>query len=124
VAEGGGRRRAYIGSFTAAGGPGIVTATVSPDTGALKTLGALKGVPDPSYLALSADREVLYAVSETAEGAVAAYRVTGERPEPAGPPVPVEGTAPPISPCTPGTSSPPTTAPAASPSYPCAWTAP
>ncbi|WP_030321931.1 lactonase family protein [Streptomyces sp. NRRL B-3229] len=94
MAEGGGRRRAYIGSFTAAGGPGIVTATVFPDTGALKALGALKGVPDPSYLALSADREVLYAVSETAEGAVAAYRVTGERPEPAGPPVQVDGDSP------------------------------
>ncbi|MFC8359414.1 lactonase family protein [Streptomyces griseorubiginosus] len=94
MAEGGGRRRAYIGSFTAAGGPGIVTATVSPDTGALKPLGALRGVRDPSYLALSADREVLYAVSETAEGAVAAYRVTGERPEPAGPPVPVDGNSP------------------------------
>ncbi|MFF7949654.1 lactonase family protein [Streptomyces griseorubiginosus] len=94
MAEGGGRRRAYIGSFTAAGGPGIVTATVSPETGALKALGALKGVPDPSYLALSADREVLYAVSETAEGAVAAYRVTGERPEPTGPPVQVDGDSP------------------------------
>ncbi|MFD5402212.1 lactonase family protein [Streptomyces griseorubiginosus] len=94
MAEGGGRRRAYIGSFTAAGGPGIVTATVSPDTGALKALGALKGVPDPSYLALSADRGVLYAVSETAEGAVAAYRVTGDRPEPTGPPVPVDGNGP------------------------------
>ncbi|KUM87290.1 MULTISPECIES: lactonase family protein [Streptomyces] len=90
----GGRRRAWIGSFTAAGGPGIVTATVTPGTGALKVLSGLNGVPDPSYLALSADGDVLYAVSETAEGAVAAYRVTGDRPEPAGPAVAVDGNGP------------------------------
>ncbi|KUN67893.1 hypothetical protein AQJ46_22990 [Streptomyces canus] len=91
---GGGRGRAYIGSFTAAGGLGIVTAAVAPDTGALKVLSGLNGVPDPSYLALSARGDVLYAVSETAQGALAAYRVNGERPEPAGPPVPVDGNGP------------------------------
>ncbi|MFK4104943.1 lactonase family protein [Streptomyces sp. NPDC019531] len=95
MADGGERRRrAYIGSFTAAGGPGIVTAAVTPDTGALKVLGALNGVPDPSYLALSARGDMVYAVSETAEGAVAAYRVTGDRPSPTGPPVPVDGNGP------------------------------
>ncbi|MEU1473686.1 lactonase family protein [Streptomyces sp. NPDC001668] len=94
MADGGGRRRAWIGSFTAAGGPGIVTAAVAPQTGALKVLSGLNGVPDPSYLALSARGDVLYAVSETAQGAVAAYRVTGERPEPAGPPVTVDGNGP------------------------------
>ncbi|MET9459738.1 lactonase family protein [Streptomyces canus] len=94
MADGGGRGRAYIGSFTAAGGLGIVTAAVAPGTGALKVLSGLNGVPDPSYLALSARGDVLYAVSETAQGAVAAYRVSGERPEPAGPPVPVDGNGP------------------------------
>ncbi|MFJ8783790.1 lactonase family protein [Streptomyces sp. NPDC102476] len=94
MADSGGRRRAYIGSFTAAGGPGIVTAAVAPDTGALKVLSGLNGVPDPSYLALSARGDVLYTVSETAEGAVAAYRVSGDRPRPAGPPVPVDGNGP------------------------------
>ncbi|MDH6520850.1 6-phosphogluconolactonase [Streptomyces sp. SAI-208] len=94
MADGGGRRRAWIGSFTAAGGPGIVTAAVTPGTGALKVLSGLDAVPDPSYLALSSDGDVLYAVSETAEGAVAAYRVTGDRPEPAGPPVAVDGNGP------------------------------
>jgi 6-phosphogluconolactonase len=93
VTDGGGRRRAFIGSFTAAGGPGIVTAAVAPD-GALTALGILDGVPDPSYLALAPDGDVLYAVSETAEGAVAAYRVAGERPEQAGAPVPVGGSGP------------------------------
>ncbi|WP_345662224.1 lactonase family protein [Streptomyces venetus] len=90
----GGRRRAFIGSFTAAGGPGIVTAAVDPDSGALTVLGGVNTVPDPSYLALSPDGGTLYAVSETAEGAVAAYRVDGDEPEPAGPPVPVDGSGP------------------------------
>ncbi|CQR65432.1 lactonase family protein [Streptomyces leeuwenhoekii] len=95
MAEGDGRqRRAFIGSFTAAGGPGIVTARVAPETGALTALGALDGVPDPSYLALSPDGGTLYAVSETADGAVAAYRVRGDRPEPAGAPVPVDASGP------------------------------
>ncbi|MFF9624344.1 lactonase family protein [Streptomyces griseosporeus] len=85
----GGRRRAFIGSFTAAGGPGIVTAAVAPDSGALTVLGGTNRLPDPSYLALSADGGTLYAVSETAEGAVAAYRVDGDKPEALGPRVPV-----------------------------------
>ena len=89
-----GERRAFIGSFTAAGGPGIVTAAVAPDSGALTVLSTVDGVPDPSFLALSADRRMLYAVSETAEGAVAAFRVTGDGPEPAGPPVPVDANGP------------------------------
>ncbi|MEU6377112.1 lactonase family protein [Streptomyces sp. NPDC046909] len=88
------QRRAFIGSFTAAGGPGIVTAAVDPDSGALTPLSGVDGLPDPSYLALSPDGGTLYAVSETADGAVAAYRVTGDRPEPAGPPVRVGGDGP------------------------------
>ena len=91
---GGWGRRAFIGSFTAAGGPGIVTAGVDPHSGALTVLSSLNGLPDPSYLALSAVGDTLYAVSETAEGAVAAYRVTGDVPEPAGTPVPVGGSGP------------------------------
>jgi 6-phosphogluconolactonase (cycloisomerase 2 family) len=71
-----------------------VTAAVDRDSGALTVLSSVNGIPDPSYLALSPDRATLYAVSETAEGAVAAYRVTGDKPEPAGPPVPVEGSGP------------------------------
>ncbi|QTD96853.1 lactonase family protein [Streptomyces cyanogenus] len=89
-----GRRRAFIGSFTAAGGPGLVTAEVTPDTGALTLVSAVQDLPDPSYLALSPDGRTLYAVSETAEGAVAAYRVTGDQPEPVGAPVPVDGSSP------------------------------
>ncbi|CAM5689702.1 lactonase family protein [Streptomyces purpurascens] len=90
----GSRRRAFIGSFTAAGGPGVVTAEVDAGSGALTFLSGVNVVPDPAYLALSSDGETLYAVSETAAGAVAAYRVTGDKPEPAGPPVPLDAGGP------------------------------
>ncbi|ANP53238.1 6-phosphogluconolactonase (cycloisomerase 2 family) [Streptomyces griseochromogenes] len=94
MAADGRRHRAFIGSFTAAGGPGLVTAEVRPGSGALILTGGLGTVPDPSYLALSPDGGMLYAVSETADGAVAAFRVGGDKPEPAGPPVRVEGGGP------------------------------
>lgn len=89
-----GRRRAYIGSFTAAGGPGIVTAEVDPGSGALTVLSSVNAVQDPSCLTLAPDGRTLYAVSETADGAVAAYRVDGDKPDPAGRPVPVDGSGP------------------------------
>ncbi|MFJ5997753.1 lactonase family protein [Streptomyces sp. NPDC092370] len=92
MADGG--RRAFIGSFTAAGGPGIVTAQVDTDSGALTVLSSVNSVPDPSCLTLSPDGGTLYAVSETADGAVTAYRVDGDQPEPAGRPVPVDGSGP------------------------------
>ncbi|MFC4463332.1 lactonase family protein [Streptomyces xiangluensis] len=95
MADGGRReRRAFIGSFTAAGGPGVLTAALDEDSGALRVLSSVDSVPDPSYLALSPAGDMLYAVSETAEGAVAAYRVKGDKPELAGPPVPVDGSGP------------------------------
>ncbi|MDX3514405.1 lactonase family protein [Streptomyces caniscabiei] len=85
------RRRAYIGSFTSAGGPGVLVADVDDRTGALTVLSGADDVPDPSYLALAPDGRTLYAVSERPEGAVAAYRVTGDRPELTGAPVAVGG---------------------------------
>ncbi|MFJ3802929.1 lactonase family protein [Streptomyces sp. NPDC090088] len=94
MADGGRRRRAFIGSFTAAGGPGVVTAAVHPHSGALALLESVDGVPDPSYLALSPGGRTLYAVSETADGAVAAYHVHDDKPRLAGPPVPVEASGP------------------------------
>jgi 6-phosphogluconolactonase len=86
--------RAYIGSFTAAGGPGIVAASVAAHSGALTVLGGAGDVPDPAYLVLSPGGDTLYAVSETAEGAVAAYRVTGDKPELIGSPVPLDAGGP------------------------------
>ncbi|MFE7194690.1 lactonase family protein [Kitasatospora sp. NPDC057541] len=86
----------YIGSFTSAGGPGIVVAAVDPHTGALTATGAVGAVPDPSYLAVGHTEggPVLYAVSETAPGAVAAYDLSGPLPRPLGAPVPVHGDGP------------------------------
>ncbi|MBC2900161.1 beta-propeller fold lactonase family protein [Streptomyces cupreus] len=89
-----GDRRAFIGSFTAAGGPGIVVAAVDADDGALTPLTGAHDVPDPAYLALAPDGGTLYAVSETTEGAVAAYRVNGTEPELIGPPTLVAGSGP------------------------------
>lgn len=88
--------RAFIGSFTSAGGRGVIAASVDADTGALTETGAVEAVADPSYLALgTADgRPVLYAVSETPQGGVAAFDVAGPAPRPLGAPVPAGGASP------------------------------
>ncbi|MEU8680305.1 lactonase family protein [Streptomyces sp. NPDC048611] len=87
-------RRAYIGSFTTAGGPGITTAAVDPDSGALTPLHSTDAVPNPSYLAPSPDGRYLYAVSETPDGAAAAFALTPRGPELLAPAVPVDGADP------------------------------
>ncbi|MEU1228319.1 lactonase family protein [Streptomyces sp. NPDC005828] len=84
--------RAYIGSFTSAGGRGVLAADVDEATGALTVTGAGDAVADPSFLALAGP--VLHAVSETDAGAVAAFDVTGPAPRPLGAPVPVDGAGP------------------------------
>ncbi|MFI1393830.1 lactonase family protein [Streptomyces sp. NPDC020681] len=91
-----GSGRAYIGSFTSAGGRGIIAADVDAATGALTETGASDIVADPSYLALAiaSGGPVLYAVSETPEGAVAAFDVRGAAPEPIGAQVAVCGAGP------------------------------
>ncbi|MEU4106274.1 lactonase family protein [Streptomyces tanashiensis] len=84
--------RAYIGSFTSAGGRGVLAADVDEETGALTVTGVSDAVADPSFLAL--EGPVLHAVSETRAGAVAAFDVTGPAPRPLGAPVPVDGAGP------------------------------
>ncbi|MBH1937217.1 lactonase family protein [Streptomyces sp. AV19] len=93
--------RAYIGSFTTAQGPGITVARIDDRTGpgALttpRTAVVDTALVNPSYLAFSPTRDVLYAVSETGEGAVAAFSLAADpdRPEPLGAPVPVRGDGP------------------------------
>ncbi|MFI8257363.1 lactonase family protein [Streptomyces filamentosus] len=86
------RVRAYLGSFTSAGGRGVLAADVDPETGALTVTGATDAVADPSYLTLAGG--VLYAVSETAPGAVAAFAPGGPAPRPLGAPAPVDGSGP------------------------------
>ncbi|MDJ0342955.1 lactonase family protein [Streptomyces sp. H10-C2] len=86
---------AYIGSFTSAGGRGLTAAAVDPETGALTVLGDT-GVDNPSFLALSADREVLYAVNENpGDGGAAAFSLARPAaPRLLGGTVPVRGGAP------------------------------
>ncbi|MDI3421503.1 lactonase family protein [Streptomyces luteolus] len=89
-----GSARAFIGSFTSAGGLGVTAAAVDPDSGALTPLASTAAVPDPSYLALTPGGDVLYAVSETEDGAAAAFSVRGDVPELIAPPAPVRGAGP------------------------------
>ncbi|MFB6821909.1 lactonase family protein [Streptomyces virginiae] len=88
-----GEPRAYIGSFTSAGGRGVTTATVDPRTGALTPL-SVTPAEDPSYLALSRSTGVLYAVNETERGTVTAFRATVAGLAPLGAPVRVGGSGP------------------------------
>ncbi|MYU34007.1 beta-propeller fold lactonase family protein [Streptomyces sp. SID8358] len=97
--DGNGAERAYIGSFTSAGGHGVTAAAVDRDTGALTVLGTTDAVADPSFLAVgrapATGARVLYAVSETSDGAVAAFSTDGDgAPRPTGTPQPVGGSGP------------------------------
>ncbi len=84
--------RAYIGSFTSAGGDGVTVAEVDSATGALKVLAATDALPDPSYLALADG--LLYAVSEGDEGAVGVFDVRQDELRLLGAPSPVGGIGP------------------------------
>ncbi|MCF6525974.1 lactonase family protein [Streptomyces sp. JJ36] len=86
--------RAYIGSFTSAGGRGVSTARTVRGDGALEVVHHTGvAVPDPSWLA-PADG-LLYTVCEREAGAAAVLSLADpDRPEPLGEPVPVGGAAP------------------------------
>ncbi|MGW7351119.1 lactonase family protein [Streptomyces sp. NPDC054784] len=85
--------RAYIGSFTSAGGRGVTTAVVAPDGGLHPVHHTDRALPDPSYLAIRPG--LLYAVCETESGTAAALSLADrDRPEPLGEPVPVRGAGP------------------------------
>ncbi|MFF3692736.1 lactonase family protein [Streptomyces sp. NPDC002221] len=86
--------RAFIGSFTTAGGHGVTAVAVDGGSGALTPLGSSAAVANPSYLAASADGRVLYAVGESADGTAAAFDITAGAPRPLGTPVSVGGAGP------------------------------
>ncbi|GGO41736.1 hypothetical protein GCM10012287_01090 [Streptomyces daqingensis] len=95
--------RAYIGSFTSAGGRGITTAAIDWSDGALTELHHTESaVPDPSYLVLAegprgagAPGGHLYAVSERDTGGAAALSLDDrDRPALLGEPTPVRGGGP------------------------------
>lgn len=93
-------RRAYIGSFTAAGGRGITAVDVDPGTGALSSAHHTDVVPNPSWLhyvpgAGERAEGLLYAVSETPEGGAAVLApVDGGAPTLLGAVTPVDGADP------------------------------
>ncbi|MFJ8013404.1 lactonase family protein [Streptomyces sp. NPDC096339] len=86
--------RVYIGSFTSSGGRGITTAALDPETGALTELSTTDVLADPSYLVEGVHEGVLYAVSESAEGAAGAFVAEGRGLRLLGAPVPVGGAGP------------------------------
>ncbi|HEV2782610.1 MAG TPA: lactonase family protein [Actinophytocola sp.] len=69
----------YIGSFSSLGDPpgrGLEVGEVDRRTGALTLTGAVEGVPDASWLALSLDRHTLYSTKELRpDGQVAALSI-------------------------------------------------
>lgn len=91
---GGVEHRVHIGSFTSSGGRGITTAALDPATGALTELSTTDALPDPSYLVAGGRDGVLYAVSESGEGAAAAFVAEGRGLRALGAPVPVGGAGP------------------------------
>lgn len=90
--------RAFIGSFTSAGGRGITVAAVDRETGALTELGSTDVLPDPSYLVSGLGPgpggTALYAVSETSKGAAAAFDISGDVPRLLGTPQSVRADGP------------------------------
>ncbi|MGH3712027.1 MAG: lactonase family protein [Micromonosporaceae bacterium] len=65
------RQGLYVGSY----GHGIALAVADPATGLATRVGTAADTPDPSYLAISHDRRVLYAVNELDAGTVSAFAV-------------------------------------------------
>jgi 6-phosphogluconolactonase len=71
------RQQVFLGTYTSSGGGGIGLAGVDPATGQLTVDRWVRGVADPSWLALAPDRRTLYAVTE----ATPTGRVTALRPD-------------------------------------------
>lgn len=68
----------YIGTYAETQEAGIHVAVMNQNTGELKLVSHVKGVENPSYLALSEDATHLYAASEKDEGEVLAYSIDSE----------------------------------------------
>ncbi|MFJ3230852.1 lactonase family protein [Streptomyces sp. NPDC086787] len=70
-----------LGTYTSVegGGTGIGLAVYEPSTGHVTGTGTVRGVADPSYLAVHPDGRTLYAVDERADGGVTAVRLADRR---------------------------------------------
>jgi 6-phosphogluconolactonase len=71
-------RPVYLGTYTTSPAQGVGLASYDPQSGVLTSTGTLKGVADPSFLALSGDGTHLYAVDEQSKGAVTAIAVDAQ----------------------------------------------
>lgn len=68
----------YVGTYSPAEAPGIHVFRLDDKTGAISLVGSVKGLENPSFLAISANRTRLYAVSETDKGEVASFRLDAD----------------------------------------------
>lgn len=65
----------YVGTYASKEEEGIHLCGLNPETGALRLIGSTSGIENPSFLILNEEASRLYAVSEQAQGGVAAYAV-------------------------------------------------
>lgn len=73
-----GWRRAYLGSYTSAGGGGVGVGRYQPGSGRLVVDEWVADIPDPSWIAAAPDGQTLYATSELVpDGIVSALRPDG-----------------------------------------------
>ncbi|GAB6992031.1 lactonase family protein [Paenibacillus pini] len=65
----------YTGTYAPEGESGIFLCSVNEENGELKVVSSTSGIENPSFLALNAAEDRLYAVSEKGEGEVFAYAI-------------------------------------------------
>jgi 6-phosphogluconolactonase len=71
----------YVGTYTSGRSEGIYLCSLDRESGEIKQLGTVKGVANPSFLAIDRHRRYLYAVNEVnvfggkPSGAVSAFRI-------------------------------------------------
>jgi len=77
-------QKLFVGTFTSEGAEGIYLCNFNSETGDIELSKTFKGIDNPSFLKISADRKYLYAVSRTTEeveksgGFVVAYKIGKE----------------------------------------------
>jgi len=64
----------FVGTYASSGDEALHWMTFDAEGGTLKKAGGIKGIDRPSYLALHPRLDIVYAVSETEQGNVAAFR--------------------------------------------------
>jgi 6-phosphogluconolactonase len=76
--------RLYVGTYTSGRSEGIYICSFNPVTGEIKQVATVKGVANPSFLAIDRLRQHLYAVNEVEDfggkpsGAVSAFRIAAK----------------------------------------------